>query len=61
MDITIYFRKKGKGRINISDYVKKIIENFPIEFREDYIITILATKDLFQASTGIPLNKERIE
>ena len=59
--MTLDFRKKGKLKIRMNEYVQNMLDEFPVKFAEASKQATPAGNDLLRASTGNLLDKKRRE
>ena len=55
------FSKPGKVMVDMSDYVKAMIKDFPIKFKPNDSVATPATDDLFSTGTSDVLSKQKAE
>ena len=56
LGMTLDFRKKGKLKIRMDDYIKRMLEEFPIKFEKGQIAVTPAGVDLLSAGKGKKLD-----
>lgn len=61
LGMTLDFRKKGKLKIRMDEYVQNMLEEFPIKFAEASKQATPAGNDLLRAGTGNLLDKKKRE
>ena len=61
MGMVFDFSKSGKVMVNMSDYVKTMIEDFSIKFKQNDSVVTPATNDLFSSGTSDNLSKKKVE
>ena len=59
LGMTLDFRTKGKFKIRMDDYMQRMLEEFPKEFKEEDIADTPAKSNLFEVGKGAPLDPER--
>ena len=55
------FTKKGKVKIDMSKYVKDMLDDFPMKLKENEVANTLATDSLFNEGQSRKLEKGRTE
>ena len=55
------YREKGKVKIDMSDYVKSMLKEFPVKLKSTDVAMTPATDKLFAAGHGKKLNKEHAD
>ena len=61
LGMTLDFRKKGKLKIRMNEYVQNMLDEFPVKFAEASKQATPAGNDLLRAGTGNLLDKKRRE
>merc|ERR1711935_576412 len=59
LGMTLDFRTKGKFKIRMDDYMQRMLEEFPKEFKEEDIADTPPKSNLFEVGKGAPLDPER--
>ena len=55
------FEKEGEVRISMDEYVQKLLDEFPMEFKREHTSLTPAANDLFEHGKGKKLTKEQQE
>ena len=61
LGMTLDFRKKGKVKIRMDEYVERMLTEFPIKFKEGQGVATPATSDLLCIGKGEKLDDEKRE
>jgi hypothetical protein len=59
--MTFDFTSPGKVKVDMTDYVAGMLEDFPVKFKPTEVATTPAAEDLFAEGTSEKLNKEQAE
>ena len=55
------FTEKGKVKVDMSDYIESMVDDFPVEFKPEDIVDSPATEDLFTKDSSEQLGQEQAE
>ena len=59
LGMTLDFRTKGKFKIRMDEYIKRMLEEFPYRFKDIDIADTPAKANLFEVGKGAPLDHKR--